>query len=111
MYTCPNGANAISKRVAVGGYYNSESPSNMLCLPTTWIHCLNKTVGQKSVCAVEYHVNGPIDHVLYCNMPCSLCKATGQGDKIMIPLHYTCLELKELKEQFQGCLPHVSIYL
>ena len=32
MYTCPNGANAISKRVAVGGYYNSESPSNMLCL-------------------------------------------------------------------------------
>ena len=30
----------------------------------------------------------PIDHASGRNMPCALCEATGQGDKIMIPSHY-----------------------
>ena len=82
--------NTIYKGTAVGGYYNSESASNMLCLPPTWMRYSTKAVRQQSVYAVEYHTNGPIDHALYHNMPCSLCEATGRGDKIMIPSHYVC---------------------
>ena len=88
--TCPYGANTIYKGTAVGGYYNSESPSNMLCLPPTWMYYSTKAAGQQPVYAVEYRVNGPIDHAVYRNMPCALCEATGRGDKIMIPSHYVC---------------------
>ena len=89
--TCPYGANTIYKGVAVGGYYDqATSPSNLMCLPTTWMTDSNDQGGQQPVYAVEYHVSGSINHALYRNMPCALCEATGQGDKIMIPSHYVC---------------------
>ena len=59
--TCPYGANTICKGVAVGGHYNTESPSNMLCLPPTWMHYSSKTGGQQPIYAVKYRINGPID--------------------------------------------------
>ena len=40
--------------------------------------------------AVEYLTYGILNHVDDNNMPCSLCEATGRGDKIMIPSHYVC---------------------
>jgi len=39
---------------------------------------------------VEYCVSGAIDHAQCRTMPCSLCEATGRGDKIMITSHYVC---------------------
>ena len=89
--TCPYGANTIYKGVAVGGRYNqATSPSNLMCLPPTWMTYSNDQGGHDPVYAVEYHVSGPINHALYRNMPCALCEATGRGDKIMIPSHYVC---------------------
>ena len=35
-------------------------------------------------------MSGAINHAYFRNMPCALCEATGQGDKIMIPSHYVC---------------------
>ena len=86
--TCPYGANTIYQGVAVGGYFNSHSPSNMMCLPPTWMTYSNDAGAQQPVYAVEYHVSGAIDHAYLHNMPCALCEATGRGDKIMIPSHY-----------------------
>ena len=56
------------------------SPSNMMCLPPTYIHYSNNQTGQIPVDAVEYRVSGPIYHANYRNMPCALCEATGRGD-------------------------------
>ena len=89
--TCPYGANTIYKGVAVGGNYNqATSPSNMMCLPPTWMTYSNDQGGQHPVYAVKYQVNAPINHASGRNMPCALCEATGRGDKIMIPSHYVC---------------------
>ena len=89
--TCPYGANTIYKGVAVGGYYDqATSPSNLMCLPPTWMTYSNDKGAQQPVYAVEYRVGGVINHAKYRNMPCALCEATGRGDKIMIPSHYVC---------------------
>ena len=89
--TCPYGANTIYQGVAVGGRYNeATSPSNLMCLPPTWMTYSNDQGGHDPVYAVEYHVSGHINHANYRNMPCALCEATGRGDKIMIPSHYVC---------------------
>ena len=89
--TCPYGANTIYKGVAVGGRYNYKgAASNMMCLPPTYMRYSNNQGGEIPVDAVEYRVYGAINHALFRNMPCSLCEATGRGDKIMIPSHYVC---------------------
>jgi len=87
--TCPYGANAIYKGVAVGGKYDHKhSPSNIMCLPPNPMHYSSKIAGNTWIYAVEYQVGGPINHANYRNMPCALCEATGRGDKMMIPSHY-----------------------
>ena len=88
--TCPYGANTIYKGTAVGGHYKNNSPSNLMCLPPTWMSYPNNQGGNEAVYAVEYRVWGPVNHVHLRNMPCALCEATGRGDKIMIPSHYVC---------------------
>ena len=89
--TCPYGANTIYKGVAVGGRHDqATSPSNLMCLPPTWMTYSNDKGAQYPVYAVEYRAGGAINHAEYCNMPCALCEATGRGDKIMIPSHYVC---------------------
>ena len=89
--TCPYGANTIYKGVAVGGRYDQEvSPSNLMCLPPNPIRYSNNQHGDGVAYAVEYHTGGAIVNAQYRNMPCSLCEATGRGDKIMIPSHYVC---------------------
>ena len=89
--TCPYGANTIYKGVAVGGRHNQgTSPSNLMCLPPTWMTYSNDRGGHDPVYAVEYQVGGPINHASNRNMPCALCEATGRVDKIMIPSHYVC---------------------
>ena len=89
--TCPYGANTIYKGTAVGGRYSDEtSPSNLMCLPyDTMDNPINVT---KSMTAydVQYQVGGLLSHASCRDMPCSLCEATGRGDKIMIPSHYVC---------------------
>ena len=40
--------------------------------------------------AVEYHIGGVLNHASCHNMSYSLCKTTGQGNKIMIPSHGEC---------------------
>ena len=82
--TCPYGANTIYQGVAVGGRNNDPtSPSNLMCLPPTWMTYSNDQGRHDLVDAVKYHAH-------YRNMPCALCEATGRGDKIMIPSHYVC---------------------
>ena len=56
--TCPYGANTIYKGVAVGGRWDyATSPSNLMCLPPTWMTYSNDPHGgQIAVYAVEYHV-------------------------------------------------------
>ena len=89
--TCPYGANTIYKGTAVGGYFGHKgAPSNMLCLPPDPMHYSNNQGGSVLAYAVEYQTSGPINHVDKGNMPCSLCEATGRGDKMMIPSHYVC---------------------
>ena len=89
--TCPYGANTIYKGVAVGGHFNHEtSPSNLMCLPPTWMTYSNDRGGQTAIFAVEYEVDGPINHAYDRNMPCALCEAIGRGNKIMVPSHYKC---------------------
>ena len=88
--TCPYGANTIYKGVAVGGYYNHRSPSDMMCLPPNTMHYASNVGGSATVHEVEYRVGGSINHVNCRNVPCALCEATGRGDKIMIPSHYVC---------------------
>ena len=89
--TCPYGANSIYKGVAVGGCYDqATAPSNLMCLPPTWMTYSNDQGGHDPVYAVEYRVGGAINHANYRNVPCALCEATGRGDKIMIPSHYVC---------------------
>ena len=89
--TCPYGANTIYKGVAVGGRYDHEvSPSNLMCLPPNPMSYSNGQVGSSIAYPVEYRVGGPINHADFRNMPCSLCEATGRGNKIMIPSHYVC---------------------
>ena len=89
--TCPYGANTIYQGTAVGGRYTDEtSPSNLMCLPYDTMHN-PKYVGRHDIAyAVEYHVGGVLNHASCRNMPCSLCEATGRGDKIMIPSHHVC---------------------
>ena len=88
--TCPYGANTIYKGVAVGGYYNHRSPSDMMCLPPNAMHYASNVGGDTTVYEVEYRVGGSINHVNCRNIPCALCEATGRGDKIMIPSHHVC---------------------
>ena len=89
--TCPYGANTIYKGVAAGGSYNYKgTPSNMLCLPPDPMRYSNNHGGGAPIYAVEYQTTGILNHVHNNNMPCSLCEATGRGDKIMIPSHYVC---------------------
>ena len=89
--TCPYGANTIYKGTAVGGYTgHAGTPSNMLCLPPDPMGYSNNQRGSEPAYVVEYQTSGPIDHVDNGNMPCSLCEATGRGDKMMIPSHYVC---------------------
>ena len=89
--TCPYGANTIYQGVAVGGRFNvATSPSNLMCLPPTWMTYSSDTGGHDPVYGVEYQVGGSINHASSRNMPCALCEATGRGDKIMIPSHYVC---------------------
>ena len=89
--TCPYGANTIYKGVAVGGRSDHEvSPSNFMCLPPNPMRYSNNQQGGGIAYAVEYYSSGAIVNAQYRNMPCSLCEATGRGDKIMIPSHYVC---------------------
>ena len=89
--TCPYGANTIYKGTAVGGYTGHKgTPSNMLCFPPGPMHYSRSQGGSVPAYAVEYRTSGFINHVDKGNMPCSLCEATGRGDKIMIPSHYVC---------------------
>ena len=62
----------------------------MLCLPPDPVHYSNNLGGSVPIYSVEYQTGGAINHVDSGNMPCSLCEATGRGDKIMIPSHYVC---------------------
>ena len=89
--TCPYGANTIYKGVAAGGRHNNKgAPSNMMCLPPDPMRYSNNQRGDVPAYAVEYLTSGQLNHVQNNNMPCSLCEATGRGDKIMIPSHYVC---------------------
>ena len=89
--TCPYGANTIYKGTAVGGHYNHEtSASNMMCLPYDTMNNPNNVGGDTTVYAVEYRTSGVLNHARCRNMPCSLCEATGRGNKIMIPSHHVC---------------------
>ena len=89
--TCPYGANTIYKGTAVGGRHDKEtSPSNLMCLPYDTMDNPSR-VGRSDIAyAVEYRVGGVLNHANCRNMPCSLCEATGRGDKIMIPSHHVC---------------------
>ena len=89
--TCPYGANTLYKGTAVGGRWNQEtSPSNIMCLPLNTMDNPSR-VGRHDVAyAVEYRVGGILNHAHCRNIPCSLCEATGRGDKIMIPSHHVC---------------------
>ena len=88
--TCPYGANTIYKGTAVGGRYNKATPSNLMCLPFDTMDNPNNVAPHQIAYAVEYRINGILDHASCRNMPCALCEATGQGEKIMIPSHYVC---------------------
>ena len=89
--TCPYGANTIYKGVAAGGHTGHKgSPSNMLCLPPDPMRYSSDQGGSRPIYSVEYQTGGAINHVDGGNMPCSLCEATGRGDKIMIPSRYVC---------------------
>ena len=89
--TCPYGANTIYKGVAAGGHTGYKgTPSNMLCLPPDPMRYSNGQGGNQPIYSVEYQTSGAINHVDSGNTPCSLCEATGRGNKIMIPLHYVC---------------------
>ena len=89
--TCPYGANTIYKGVATGGHAGHKgTPSNMLCIHPDPMRYSNDQVGDVPAYSVEYQTSGPINHVDSGNMPCSLCEATGRGDKIMIPSRYVC---------------------
>ena len=89
--TCPYGANTIYQGIAVGGRHDHKgSPSNLMCLPPNPMRYPNNQGGSTPTYAVEYRINGPINHADYRNMPCSLCEAIGRSDKMMIPSHYMC---------------------
>ena len=89
--TCPYGANAIYKGTSVGGHHHQEtSPSNLMCLPYDTMDNPNNVGASTAAYDVEYRVGGVLNHANCRNMPCALCEATGQGDKIMIPSHYMC---------------------
>ena len=89
--TCPYGANTIYKGAAMGGHYGHKgAPSNMLCLPPNPMRYSSSQGGNVPAYPVEYQTYGLINHVDNGNMPCSLCEASGRGDKIMIPSHYVC---------------------
>ena len=89
--TCPYGANTIYKGVAVGGSTGHKgAPSNMMCLPPDPMRYSDNYGGNTPAYPVEYQTSGKLNHVDNSNMPCSLCEATGRGDKIMIPSHYVC---------------------
>ena len=89
--TCPYGANTIYKGVAAGGHVCYKgAPSNMLCIHPDPMCYPNDQVGDVLAGPVEYQTSGAINHVDSGNMPCSLCEATGRGDKIMIPSRYVC---------------------
>ena len=89
--TCPYGANTIYKGVAAGGRHsNKGAPSNMMCLPPDPMRYSINQREDVPAYAAEYITSGKLNHVYSNNMPCSLCEATGRGDKIMIPSHYVC---------------------
>ena len=89
--TCPYGANTIYKGVAAGGHATYKgTPSNMLCLHPDPMQYSNGQVGDVPAYPVEYQTSGALSHVDSGNTPCSLCEATGRGDKIMIPSRYVC---------------------
>ena len=91
--TCPYGANTIYKGTAVGGHAGHKgAPSNMMCLPPDQMRYSNNQGGIQPAYYVEYQTSGSLNHVDSGNTPCSLCEATGRGDKIMIPSHYVCPE-------------------
>ena len=86
--TCPYGANTIYKGIAAGGRVRYKgAPSNMHPDPMRYP---NGQLGNVLASPVEYQTSGAINHVDSGNMPCSLCEATGRGDKIMIPSRYVC---------------------
>ena len=63
----------------------------MMCLPNVAMHYTDGAMGdQAGAYAVEYHASETINHAHCRNVPCSLCDATGQGGKIMIPSHFVC---------------------
>ena len=71
-------SNIIYQAVAVGGRHDQATlPSNMMCLPPTWMAYSNDQGGHDPVCAIKYRVSGPINHANGRNMPCALCEATG----------------------------------
>ena len=81
----------LYKGTAVGGRYDHEtSPSNLMCLPPTWMTYSDDQGGHDPVYAVEYEAFGSINHAHDRNMPCALCETTGRSAKIMIPSHYKC---------------------
>ena len=89
--TCPYGANTIYKGVAAGGHAGHKgAPSNMLCIHPDPMRYPNGQLGNVLAGPVEYQTSGAINHVDSGNVPCSLCEATGRGDKIMIPSRYVC---------------------
>ena len=89
--TYPYGANTIYQGTAVGGHYHEQtSPSNLMCLPYDTMTNPSFVGRDKIAYAVEYRVSGVLNHANCRNMPCALCEATGQSDKIMIPSHYVC---------------------
>ena len=89
--TCPYGANTIYNGVALGGRYDYKgSASNMICSPPNVMTYPENQAGSVLAYAVEYHVSGIHNNANCRNMPCTLCEATGRGDKIMIPSRYVC---------------------
>ena len=101
--TCPYGDNTIYKGVAAGGRYDHEvSPSNLMCLPPNPMRYSNGQGGDTLAYAVEYHTGGAIVNAQFRNIPCSLCEATGRGDKIMIPSHYVCPD--GWHKEYNGCI-------
>ena len=61
-----------------------------MCLPYDTMNNPNNVGASTTAYDVEYRVGGVLNHANCRNIPCTLCEATGQGDKIMIPSHYMC---------------------
>ena len=63
----------------------------MMCSPRNAIfYPKRQNGGNVRAYGVEYRVSGFHNHASCHDMPCTLCKTTGRGDKIMIPTQNVC---------------------